>query len=138
MPLGLLTHHRGHPPRLEPTDVETRSAAHESCFSTAFEFAADLARQHCDVFLAPGTEATLVAIKQASLDTPIVVVAVDYDPEATGHIASLARPGGRITGMTHIQSELPAKRVELLKRIVAERTEDRRPRRYLQHRPTRV
>ncbi len=82
------------------------------------ELAADLERQHCDVFLAPGTEATLVAIKQASRDTPIVVVAVDYDPEATGHIASLARPGGRITGMTHIQSELPAKRVELLKELL--------------------
>ena len=82
------------------------------------ELAADLARQNCDVLVAPGTEATLIALEQASRDTPIVVVAVDYDPEATGHIASLARPGGRITGMTHIQSELPAKRVELLKELL--------------------
>ena len=80
------------------------------------ELAADLTRQNCDVLVALGTEATLIAIKQASRDTPIVVVAVDYDPEATG--ASLARPGGRITGMTHIQSELPAKRVELLKELL--------------------
>ncbi len=80
--------------------------------------AADLVRQNCDVLLAPGTEATLVALKQASGDTPIVVVAVDYDPEATGHIASLARPGGRITGVSAVQSVLPAKRLELLKELL--------------------
>ncbi len=82
------------------------------------ELAADLARQNCDVLLAPEIEANLAAIKQASRDTPIVMVAIDYDPVATGHIASLVRPGGRITGMTHIQSELPAKRVELLKELL--------------------
>jgi putative ABC transport system substrate-binding protein len=82
------------------------------------ELAADLARHNCDVLLAPETEAHLVAIKQASRDTPIVMVALDYDPVATGHIASLGRPGGRITGITHMQSELPAKRVELLKELL--------------------
>jgi putative ABC transport system substrate-binding protein len=82
------------------------------------ELAADLTRQNCDVLVALGTEATLIAIKQASRDTPIVVVAVDYDPEATGHIASLARPGGRITGVSAVQSMLPAKRVELLKELL--------------------
>ena len=82
------------------------------------ELAADLARHNCDVLLAPETEANLAAIKQASRDTPIVMVALDYDPVATGHIASLVRPGGRITGITHIQSELPAKRVELLKELL--------------------
>jgi putative tryptophan/tyrosine transport system substrate-binding protein len=82
------------------------------------ELAADLARQNCDVLLAPETEANLAAIEQASRDTPIVMVALDYDPVATGHIASLAHPGGRITGMTHMQSELPAKRVELLKELL--------------------
>ena len=82
------------------------------------ELAADLARQNCDVFLAPGTEANLIAIKQASRDTPIVMVANDYDPVATGHIASLARPGGRITGISQLQTELPAKRIELLKELL--------------------
>ena len=82
------------------------------------ELAADLARRNCDVLLAPETEAHLAAIKQASRETPIVMVALDYDPVATGHIASLVRPGGRITGMTHVQSELPAKRVELLKELL--------------------
>lgn len=77
--------------------------------------AAELAGLNCDVLLAPGTEAALIATKQASRDTPIVVWANDYDPVATGHIASFARPGGRITGVSLQQSELPAKRVELLK-----------------------
>ena len=80
--------------------------------------AADLAQQNCDVLLAPGTEANLAAIKQASWDTPIVMVAIDYDPVATGHIASLARPGGRITGVSQQQLELPAKRLGLLKELL--------------------
>ena len=80
--------------------------------------AANLARQNCDVLLAPGTEAGLVAMEQASRDTPIVMVANDYDPVATGHIASLARPGGRITGVSQLQSELPVKRLELLKELL--------------------
>jgi ABC-type uncharacterized transport system substrate-binding protein len=45
-------------------------------------------------------------------------VAVDFDPLATGDVASLARPGGRLTGVTALQSELPAKRVELLKELL--------------------
>ena len=82
------------------------------------ELAADLARQNCDVLIAAGPEATLAAIKQASRDTPIVMIAADYDPVATGHIASLARPGGRITGVSPLQSELPSKRLELLKELL--------------------
>jgi putative ABC transport system substrate-binding protein len=82
------------------------------------ELAADLARRNCDVLLAPGTEAILVALEQASRNTPIVIVANDYDPVATGHIASFARPGGRITGMSQLQSELPAKRLELLRELL--------------------
>ena len=82
------------------------------------EIAAEFARLNLDVLCCPSTEAALVAFKQATLDTPIVVVAVDFDPQVAGHIASLGRPGGRITGMTHIQTELPAKRVELLKELL--------------------
>jgi putative tryptophan/tyrosine transport system substrate-binding protein len=80
--------------------------------------AADLARQKCDVLFVPGTEAGLVAMKRENRDTPIVMVANDYDPVATGHVASLARPGGRITGVSQIQSEMPAKRLELLKEVL--------------------
>jgi putative ABC transport system substrate-binding protein len=82
------------------------------------ELAADLVRQNCDVLVAFGIEAILVALEQASQNTPIVVVALDYDPEATGHIASLGHPGGRITGVSAVQSVLPAKRLELLKELL--------------------
>ena len=82
------------------------------------ELAAELARQNCDLFFATGSEAPLIAMKQASRDTPIVIVALDYDPVATGHVTNLARPGGRITGITPLQSVLPAKRLELLKELL--------------------
>ena len=82
------------------------------------ELASNLAQQNCDVFLSPGTERNLAAIKQASRDTPIVMVAIDYDPVATGHISSLARPGGRITGVSAQQTDLAAKRLELLKELL--------------------
>ena len=80
--------------------------------------AVELAKLKPDVFFAGGAEANLVALKQASGDTPIVFVAVDFDPVAAGHVASLARPGGRITGVTALQSMLPAKRLELLKELL--------------------
>lgn len=82
------------------------------------EIAAEFARLNVDVLCCPSNEASLGALIQTTRDTPIVMVAVDFDPQATGHVGSLARPGGRITGLTHIQSELPAKRVELIKDLL--------------------
>jgi putative ABC transport system substrate-binding protein len=80
--------------------------------------AAELAKLKPDVLFAGGAEANLLALKKASRDTPIVFIAVDFDPVTTGHVASLARPGGRITGVTALQSQLPAKRLELLKELL--------------------
>lgn len=80
--------------------------------------AAELAKLKCDVFFGGGTEAVLAALTSASRDTPIVFVAVDFDPVATGDVASLARPGGRVTGVTALQSSMPAKRLELLKELL--------------------
>jgi putative ABC transport system substrate-binding protein len=82
------------------------------------ELAADLARQNCDVFVSSGSEVILNAIRQVSRDTPIVMVANDFDPLASGHIASLARPGGNITGVSQFQDELPAKRLHLLTELL--------------------
>jgi putative ABC transport system substrate-binding protein len=79
---------------------------------------AELVKLSCDVFFSAGPEANLVALKQASRDTPIVFVAVDFDPIATGHIVSAARPGGHVTGITAVQSVLPGKRLELLKELL--------------------
>ena len=82
------------------------------------ELALELARLKCDLYMAPGPEATLVAVKQATRDEPIIIAANDYDPVATGHLASLARPGGRITGVYQLQEELTAKRLELMKELL--------------------
>ncbi len=79
---------------------------------------AEVGKLKCDAYFGGGTEVSLGALSQASRDTPIVFIAVDFDPVATGDVASLARPGGRVTGVTAVQSELPAKRLELLKEMV--------------------
>jgi len=81
-------------------------------------FAAELVKLNCDVLFGAGPEASLVALKQATRNTPIVFVAVDFDPIAIGLVASLARPGGLVTGITAVQSILPGKRLELLKELI--------------------
>jgi putative ABC transport system substrate-binding protein len=96
--------------------IEFRSA--EGQAQRVPEVAAELARQPCDVLFAPGPEGNLAALKQASPGTPIVVLAADYDPVARGHVASLARPGGRITGVTMQQTELPLKRLEIVTELL--------------------
>jgi putative ABC transport system substrate-binding protein len=78
---------------------------------------AELGKLNCDAYFGGGGEANLVVLTQASRLTPIVFVAVDFDPVASGDVASLARPGGRVTGVTALQSELPAKRLGLLKEL---------------------
>ncbi len=75
--------------------------------------AADLVHQKVDVILTAGTESTDAA-RKATTTIPIVMAAVG-DPEAAGFIASLARPGGNVTGSSLFATELTAKRLELLK-----------------------
>ena len=79
---------------------------------------AELSRLNCDLFFAPGSELNLLAAEQATRNTPIVIVSIDYDPVATGHVAQMARPGGRITGVSMLQTELPAKRLQMLKELM--------------------
>ncbi len=79
---------------------------------------AELAALGCDAYFAPGPEAGLLALKGQAGERPIVIVSNDYDPVATGHVASMARPGGRITGVSQLQLELPAKRLEILKELL--------------------
>jgi putative ABC transport system substrate-binding protein len=69
------------------------------------ELAGDIARLKVDVILAGHTEAALGA-KQATTTIPIVIGATGGDPVATGLVASLARPGGNITGLSFVGSEL--------------------------------
>jgi putative ABC transport system substrate-binding protein len=78
--------------------------------------AAELVRQKVAVLVTLGTPATLAA-KQATQTIPIVMIAV-ADPQRTGLVASFARPGGNITGLTILGPELAAKRLQLLKEVV--------------------
>ncbi len=80
--------------------------------------AAELAMLKCDVFFSGAAEATLAALVSASADTPIIAVAVDFDPVATGDVASLSRPGGRVTGVTAMQAAMPSKRLELMREML--------------------
>ncbi len=75
------------------------------------ELAAELVRLKVDVIVTHGS-GTLAA-KNATTTIPIVM-ALSGDPVATGVVASLARPGGNVTGMTGINPEVVAKRLELL------------------------
>jgi putative ABC transport system substrate-binding protein len=75
----------------------------------------ELVRRKVNVILAFGPEIALKAAIAATDTLPIVMVAIDYDPLALGYVASLARPGGRITGVFLQQVELAVKRVQLVK-----------------------
>jgi putative tryptophan/tyrosine transport system substrate-binding protein len=74
---------------------------------------ADLVRSNVNVIVTHGTPAALAA-KQATTTVPIVMAIVG-DPVAGGIVASLAQPGGNITGQSFFNPELGAKKIELLK-----------------------
>jgi putative ABC transport system substrate-binding protein len=78
--------------------------------------AADLARLPVNVIATFGTPSTLAA-KRATATIPIVMVSVG-DPVGAGLVASLARPGGNVTGNTILGPEMASKRVQLLKELI--------------------
>jgi putative ABC transport system substrate-binding protein len=80
------------------------------------DLAAELSRLKVDVIVTGGLPASRAAQKATST-TPIVAVAA-ADPATSGLVASLARPGGNVTGLTVINVELSGKRLELLKEAV--------------------
>ena len=81
------------------------------------ELAAELVDLKVKLILASGSPASFAA-KQATRTIPIVMGSLAANPVETGLIASLARPGGNITGMTEMASELGAKRLQLLEQTV--------------------
>jgi putative tryptophan/tyrosine transport system substrate-binding protein len=85
----------------------------EGNYARLAEFAAELVRLKVDLLATYGTPGTLAA-KQATTTVPIVMI-VSGDAVATGIVASLARPGGNVTGLTFFSPELNAKGLELLR-----------------------
>ena len=77
--------------------------------------ATEMVRLKVDLILTRGTSAA-VAAKNATRTIPIVMLG-SSDPVGTGVVASLARPGGNVTGLSGFTKELAAKRVQLLKEI---------------------
>ena len=106
--------------------VEGQNIVYEARFAEAKverlpDMAAELVRLRVDVLVTQGGASTAAA-KQATSTIPIVMAPASGDAVATGIIASLARPGQNITGLTDESVQLSAKRMELLKEAVPKAT----------------
>jgi putative tryptophan/tyrosine transport system substrate-binding protein len=86
------------------------------------ELAAELARLKVEVIVAAGGEPLIRSAMNASKTIPIVMTGSGPDPIEAGLIESLARPGGNVTGLTYLSTELGGKRLELLKEALAKLT----------------
>jgi len=93
----------------------------EGKFDRLPDLAADLVRSHVDVIVAFVTQATEAAKKQTST-IPIVMVGVS-DPVGAGLAASLAHPGGNVTGTSSLAAAVVGKQLELLKLVAPNRTD---------------
>ena len=94
--------------------IELRSAEGEQDRLPAL--VAELIRLKVDIIVSGGPSVTRAA--KATTTTIPIVMGNDGDPVGTGFVASLARPGGNITGLSTLSPELAGKRLELLKEIV--------------------
>ena len=84
------------------------------------DLAAELVQLQVEVIVAEGA-AAIRAAQQATRTIPIVMAAAS-DPVEQGFVASLAHPGGNITGLSFLNAELPGKRLELLKETLPQST----------------
>jgi putative ABC transport system substrate-binding protein len=101
--------------------IEGRNIVFEHRFSEGKaerfpEFAAEMVRLKADIIIVTTTPAAFAA-KNATQTIPIVIPTA-LDPVGAGLVASLARPGGNITGLSSLAPELSGKRLELLKEVV--------------------
>lgn len=94
--------------------IEYRSA--EGKLDRTQEIAAELVRLNVACIITAGPTPTR-ASKQATATIPIVMASGD-DPVALGFVASLARPGGNVTGLTSLSADLAGKRLELIKEVI--------------------
>jgi putative ABC transport system substrate-binding protein len=102
--------------------IEGRNVAIELRFthsddSKLSELAADLVRRRVAVIVTPGSTPSALAAKAATTSIPIVF-SVGIDPVEVGLVANFNRPGGNVTGISSLNSELAAKRLGLLQELL--------------------
>jgi ABC-type uncharacterized transport system substrate-binding protein len=86
------------------------------------ELASELVRLKVDIIVVAGGTSWIRVAKNATTTIPIVMIGVGTDPVEEGLVESLARPGGNVTGITNLGTELGGKRLELLKEAVPKLT----------------
>jgi putative ABC transport system substrate-binding protein len=84
------------------------------------DLAAELVQMKVDIIFAPSS--TFVEAARKATQTIPIVFALHADPVGLGHVASLARPGGNITGLTMQATELNTKQLEILKEALPQST----------------
>ena len=105
---------RGH---IEGQNIATEYRYAEGKNARLPELATELVRLKVDLILVQG-DIPIRAANNATKTIPIVMVGEGTDPVEAGHVESLARPGGNITGITNIGGELGGKRLEVFKEAV--------------------
>jgi ABC-type uncharacterized transport system substrate-binding protein len=113
--IRLALRERGH---IEGQNIAIEYRYAEGKVDRAPELAAELVRLKVDIILVTGGDPVIRAAKNATKTIPIVLVGAGFDPVEAGHVESLARPGGNVTGITNLNRELGGKRLELLKEAV--------------------
>ena len=90
----------------------------EGRLGRAAELAGELVRLKVDVIMVSGGDPWIRSAMNATKTIPIVLASQGSDPVEAGHVESLARPGGNITGLTSLTTDLGGKRLDLLKEAV--------------------
>ena len=103
---------------IEGQNIATEYRYAEGKVDRAPELAAELVRLKVDIIVVASGDQWIRAAKNATKTIPIVMMGQGSDPVKAGHVESLARPGGNVTGVTNLTRELGGKRLELLKEAV--------------------